>query len=97
MRVDPEQEVFASASLNWEMDIFLKTLLNEIELKLFLRTISSGNLIEDVFGECSSKQSFNLMKDRVILASINKEVNTKNAKMSITSHKNANRMKIMIL
>ena len=42
--------------------------------------ISIGNLIEEVFGERLSKQSFNLMKDRVILASINK-VNKINAKI----------------
>ena len=79
MQVDPEQEAFAKYILELGNGNLPKNELNEIELPEDI--ISSGNLIEEVFGECLSKQSFDLMKDRVILASINKEVSKINAKI----------------
>jgi hypothetical protein len=65
MRVDPEQEAIAKYTLELGNGNLTKNELNEIELPEDM--ISSGNLTEEVFGECLSKQSFDLMKDRVYL------------------------------
>ena len=79
MRIDPEQEKFAKCIVELGNENLPKTEFNEIELPEDI--ISSGNLIEEVFGECLSKQSFDLMKDRAIRASINKTVSKINAKI----------------
>ena len=53
--------------------------LNEIQLPEDI--ISRSNLVEEVLGERLSNLSFNLMRDRVILASISNEASKINAKI----------------
>lgn len=73
MRVDPEQRDFAEYLLkigNGELPV---NTMDEVELPEDI--LSNGNLIDEVFGDCLANNRYEDMKDRAILAPLNKDVN----------------------
>ncbi|GBP31300.1 hypothetical protein EVAR_31425_1 [Eumeta japonica] len=72
MRVQIDQQQFANYLLklvNGELP-----LKNMDEIELPLSVISTGNLIDEVFGNCLASENYDGMKDRAILAPFNKDV-----------------------
>lgn len=73
MRVDPEQRDFAEYLLkigNGELPV---NTMDEVELPEDI--MSNGNLIDEVFGDCLANNRYEDMKDRAILAPLNKDIN----------------------
>ena len=79
MRVDPEQRDFAEYLLkvgNGELPV---NNMDEIELPVDI--LSNGNLIDEVFGNCITNNRFQDMKDRAIIAPLNRDVTKINAEI----------------
>lgn len=72
MRVDIEQRQFADYLLQLGNGELTLNAMEEIELPQ--NFISSNNLIDEVFGNCLANENYDGMKDRAILAPLNKDV-----------------------
>ena len=79
MRVDPKQRDFAEYLLNLGNGNLPVNAMDEIELSEEI--LSSGNLIDEVFGDCLANGRYEDMKDRAILAPLKKEVSEINDKI----------------
>ncbi|GBP88196.1 ATP-dependent DNA helicase pif1 [Eumeta japonica] len=72
MRIQIDQQQFANYLLILGNDELPLNNMDEIELPLSV--ISTGNLIDEVFGNCLVSENYDGMKDRTILAPLNKDV-----------------------
>ncbi|GBP32315.1 hypothetical protein EVAR_86148_1 [Eumeta japonica] len=72
MRIQIDQQQFANYLLKLGNDELPLNNMDEIELPLSV--ISTGNLIDEVFGNCLVSENYDGMKDRAILAPLNKDV-----------------------
>lgn len=77
MRVDPKQTEFAEYLLKVGNGDLPVNNMGEVELPVDI--LSSGNLIDEVFGNCIANNRFQFMKDRAIIAPLNKDVTKINA------------------
>ena len=78
-RVDPEEVEFADYLLKLGNGELPMNVLEEIELQQEI--VSSGDLIEEVFGTCLAAENYEEMKHRAILTPTNKEAAQFNEKI----------------
>lgn len=79
MRVDSEQKDFANYLLQVGNGELPQNSLDEIEILEDI--LSNGDLISEVYGNCLSSNRYEDMKDRAILAPLNKDVTKINAEI----------------
>lgn len=77
MRVDLEEKEFAQYLLNVGNGDLATNVMGEIELPNSI--LSKGKIIEEVFGDCLESGNYEKMKDRAILAPLNKDVSKINS------------------